>query len=477
MTETLPRATPESQGVPTAAVRELIRALDGFDFLHGLVLVRHGQVIADVQWSPFRADAPQHVYSVSKSFTSSAVGFAIAEGLVGLDDRIVDLFPESAPPVVDERLAALRVRHLLAMSTGHDWDTMDVLFEAGEGDWVAAFLGVPLKFDPGTEFFYNTGASYVLSAIVQKVSGQRMLDYLKPRLFEPLGIVGASWFQSPQGVDAGGFGLSVRTGDIAALGQLYLQRGRWGDRQLLSEEWVDAATSFQTDNSTFGSTANWKSGYGYQFWLSTHGYRGDGAFGQYCLVLPEADAVLAITGSLADMQVPLYPVWEGLLPAFTDSPLDEDPDAVAGLAADVARLSVPAPGGARVTETALRIDAVRYELAANLHSFQAVSLRVHEGSTVIALRAGEVEHELVVGYGEWLRHPLALWPNEGTEFGSRGAWVGEREFRARVTSTSSPFAIDLSLVFTGDRTVELTAREHVSFETVVPIVLRGTRVE
>ncbi len=144
---------------------------------------------------------------------------------------------------------------------------------------------------------------------------------------------------------------------------------------------------------------------------------------------------------------------------------------------DVARLSVPAPGGARVTEIARRLDAVRYELGPNLHGFEAVSLRVRERSTVIALRAGEVEHEFVVGYGEWLRHPLGLWPNEGNEFASRGGWVGEREFRARITSISSPFAIDLSLVFAGDRTVELTAREHVSFEPIVPIVLRGTRVE
>jgi CubicO group peptidase (beta-lactamase class C family) len=476
MPEALSPATPESQGVATAAVRELIQAFDGLDGLHSLVLVRHGHVIAEAAWSPFRVDAPQHVYSISKSFTSTAVGFAIAEGLFGLDDRVVELFPESAPAVVDERLAALRVRHLLAMSAGHDWDSMDVLFAAGEGDWVAAFLGVPLKYEPGTEFFYDTGASFVLSALVQKTSGLRLLDYLTPRLFEPLGITGAQWYRNSEGIDFGGFGLCVSARDIAALGQLYLQRGRWGDEQLLSEDWVDAATSFQTDNSTFGGTADWQSGYGYQFWRGVHGYRGDGAFGQYCLVIPEADVVVAITGSLMDMQVPLYPVWQGLLPSLSDAPLPENPDAAAEFAADVARLTVAAPGGARTTDTAKRIDGLRYELESNVHGFHSVSLRIGASSTLIELRAAGVEHELLVGYGEWATHELALWPDEGDRFAGRGGWTGEKRFSARIVALGSPFTIDLDATFIGDGAVELTARQHVSFEAVGPIVLRGTRI-
>ena len=475
MPHSLPRATPESQGVPTGALRELIRAFDGIDAVHGLVVVRRGHVIAEANWAPYRPNEPQHVYSVSKSFTSTAVGFAIAEGLVSLDDRVVDLFPESAPPVVDERLAALRVRHLLAMSTGHAGDTMDAVFDAGDGDGIAAFLALPLAYEPGTYFFYNTGASFVLSAIVQKASGLRLLDYLTPRLLEPLGIVGATWHQSLAGIDDGGFGLSVRPIDIAALGQLYLQRGRWGDRQLLSEEWVDAATSLQSDNSTFGSTADWQSGYGFHFWLSTHGYRGDGAFGQYCLVLPEEDVVVAITGSLADMQVPLYPVWEGLLPALSANPLVEDPDVVAGLAQDVARLTVKSPGGAAITETARRVGS-RFALEKNSRELEAVSLRPQVGGSRLELRIAGVDYELEVGYGEWLRAPFAPWPDEGAEFAARGGWTGEREFQARLASTSTPFAFDLSLVFSDDETVELTAQEHVSFGPIVPLRVHGRAI-
>ena len=433
----LPRATPESQGVPTSAVRELIATLDRVDSIHGLMIVRHGHVIAEADWAPYRASDPQHIFSISKSFLSTAFGFAIAEGLVSLDDRIVDLFPESAPAVVDDRVAALRIRHLLAMASGHPDDTMDALFAAGDGDWVAAFLAVPLEHDPGTHFFYNTGASYVLSAVAQKVTGQRLLDYLGPRLFEPLGIEGASWAQSPSGVDLGGFGLSVRLGDIAALGELYLRRGRWGDRQLLPADWVDQATSAHSDNSADdGTEDDWAQGYGYQFWRSTHGYRGDGAFGQYCLVIPEHDLVVAITGSLPDMQLPLYPFWEGLLPSLSDAPLDEDPDAAAALAADVTRLSVPAPGMVRGDGDRPRVDGVLFDLEANDHGFETVSLRVGDASTSIVLRAGGADTVLEVGFGEWVRGTFAFWPEAGTSFAARGGWVGEREFRARVVSTA-----------------------------------------
>jgi CubicO group peptidase (beta-lactamase class C family) len=474
-TRALPRATPESQGVPSAAVLELVRALDGIDSLHALVLVRHGHIVAEASWAPFRADEPQHVYSVSKSFMATAVGFAVAEGLFGLDDRVVELFPESVPAVVDQdaadRLARLTVRHLLSMSTGHRDDTMSALWNAGDSDWVAAFLAVPLDFEPGTHFFYNTGASFVLSALVQKTSGLRLLDYLGPRLFEPLGITGASWYQNPQGVDFGGFGLCVSAHDIAALGELYLRGGRWGDRQLLPDGWAAAATSFQSDNSTFGGTADWQQGYGYQFWMSTHGYRGDGAFGQYCLVLPEQDAVVAITGSFADMQVGLYPVWE-LLPAFADDPLAEDPDAAAGLAAEVARLSVPAASGVRATATGARVAGMRFALDENPHGLEAIELRPGDDAATMVLAVAGRDHELAVGHREWRISGLPLWPNEGDEFAARGGWTGEREFRARIVSTASPLTVDVTVEF-GASTVELTLREHVSFEPIVPVRIAG----
>src|SRR5437660_3191760 len=164
------------------------------------------------------------------------------------------------------------------------------------------------------------------SAIVQKVTGQTVLDYLRPRLFEPLGIADPTWGTSPQGITLGGYGLSIRTEDIAKFGQLYLQHGKWNDRQLIPAAWVEAATSRQTSNGS-NPNSDWDQGYGYQFWRARHGaYRGDGAFGQFCIVMPEQDAVVAITSGVRDMQAVLNLVWEQLLPALKPSTLDTDDD-------------------------------------------------------------------------------------------------------------------------------------------------------
>src|SRR5260370_32115779 len=183
----------------------------------------------------------------------------------------------------------------------------------------------------------------MLSAIVQKATGVTVLDSLKPRLFEPLGIERPTWESSPQGVTTGGYGLSIRTEDIARFGQLYLQKGKWNGKQLVPESWVDAATARQTSNGS-SPKSDWDQGYGYQFWRSRHGaYRGDGAFGQYCIVLPEQDAVIAITSGVKDMQAVLNLVWDKLLPAMKSSPLSPDQEARAKLEQTLKGLSLRPP--------------------------------------------------------------------------------------------------------------------------------------
>ena len=185
----------------------------------------------------------------------------------------------------------MRLSDLLRMSTGHQTEPPRKPTEP----WAKTFLAQPVPFKPGTHFLYNTSATYMLSAAVQKATGQTVLDYLKPRLFDPLGIENPTWEASPQGISAGGYGLSIRTEDIAKFGQLYLQKGKWEGKQLVPEAWVEAATARQTSNGS-NPKSDWDQGYGYQFWRCRHGaYRGDGAFGQYCIVLPEQDAVIAIT--------------------------------------------------------------------------------------------------------------------------------------------------------------------------------------
>ena len=199
-TETLPRSTPEAQGIPSAAITAFLAAVEQHDCgLHSLMLLRHGHVVAEGWWSPYPPSAPHILYSLSKSFTSTAIGLAVAEGRLSVDDPVLGFFSAEAPRKPSANLAAMRIRHLLSMSTGHDHDTTEYLWKRRDGDWPRAFLTRPVAYAPATHFLYNTGASYMLSAIIQRVTGQTLLEYLRPRLFEPLGIEGATWQTCPRG--------------------------------------------------------------------------------------------------------------------------------------------------------------------------------------------------------------------------------------------------------------------------------------
>lgn len=335
----LPRSSPESQGVSSAQVRAFVEAADqSIRDMHSFMLVRHGHVVAECWWHPQAAEKPHILWSLSKSFTSTAVGLAVAEGKLSIDDKVLSFFPEDVPPEPSPHLRAMTVRHLLTMSTGHAAEP----WWQGEEVWTKRFLAEPVPHEPGTHFRYNTPATYMLSAIVQKVTGETVVDYLTPRLFEPLGIQKPTWDQSPQGISIGGYGLYLRTEDIAKFGQLYLQQGKWQGKQLIPGEWIAQATTKQIDNDKAPSAGNpdWRQGYGFQFWQCRHGaYRGDGKDGQFCIVLPEQDAVIAITAKTGNMQRQLDLVWEHLLPAFQDT-LPENAKELEKLQTTLSRLAL-----------------------------------------------------------------------------------------------------------------------------------------
>jgi CubicO group peptidase (beta-lactamase class C family) len=309
----LPRSTPEAQGVSSAGIRAFVEAADRQVIaMHSFMLVRHGKVVAEGWWKPEAANKPHVLWSLSKSFTSTAVGLAVAEGKLSVDDPVLKFFPQDAPAEPSDKLKAMRVRDLLTMTTGHE---IEAKFTTN-APWVQTFLAHPVPHKPGTHFLYNTPGSHMLSAIVGKVTGQTVLDYLKPRLFDPLGMENPEWKTSPQGDTIGGYGLYVRTEDIAKFGQLYLQKGKWNGKQLIPAAWVEQATSKQVSNGSDPSR-DWDQGYGFQFWRCRHGaFRGDGMNGQFCIVMPEQDAVIAMTADTRDMQAQLNVVWDKLLPAF-----------------------------------------------------------------------------------------------------------------------------------------------------------------
>jgi CubicO group peptidase (beta-lactamase class C family) len=335
----LPRSTPEAQGVSSQAIRDFVAAADKINTLHSFMIVRHGQVIAEGWWKPEAADKPHILNSLSKSFNSTAVGLAIEAGKLSLDDPVLRYFPDDAPDDLSYNLKAMTVRDLLTMTCGHDTEPKAV----GGAPSVKQFLAHPVPHKPGTHFQYNTMGSYVLSAIVTKVTGQTELEYLKPRLFEPLGIENPRWDSSPEGYSLGGYGLWLRTEDIAKFGQLYLQKGKWNGKQLIPQTWVEQATSKQVPNdeeyahSKIGP--DWRQGYGFQFWRCTHNaFRGDGANGQLCVVMPDKDAVIAVTAATGDMQGELNAIWDNLLPAFQDAALTDDAAGQAKLKQAIANL-------------------------------------------------------------------------------------------------------------------------------------------
>lgn len=294
--------------------------------LHSIMIVKDGKVIKE-QWLSEGAPDKIHILnSVSKTFTATAVGFAIAEGKLSLSDKVVDIFLDKLPAEVSDNLKKVEVRHLLTMSAGHDTEPSRRSMPEG-ADWVEAFLAHPFVHEPGTFFWYNSMGTYMLSAIVQKVTGEKLIDYLTPRLFEPLSIEGAEWQESPQGINTGGWGLYLKTEDLAKMGQLILQGGKWNGEQIISSEWIAEATAKHIDCRPAGmrpeqitfkpEDSDWLQGYCYQMWRCRHGaVRADGANGQYIIVMPEQNAVIAMTANIGDMQAEINLVWDHLLPAL-----------------------------------------------------------------------------------------------------------------------------------------------------------------
>ena len=308
--------------------------------LHSLMILRRGRVVAEGWWAPYRSDDVHLLYSVSKSFTATAMGFALAEGRLSLDDTVVQHFPELDPGSAAPRARGITVEHLARMATGHRADILDAMAGLDPAEPVRAFLRIEPESEPGSVFAYNNGATYVLGAIVQELTGQSLTSYLQPRLFHPLGIPPPYWDTLGGRRQIGYSGLHLTTEQLARFGQLYLGQGSWAGSQLLSPSWVAESTRVHT--ATPGEPEpDWRRGYGYQFWRSSYGYRGDGAYGQFCLVLPEQDAVVVTTGDTEMMQTVLDAVWAHLVPAFDGRSAAGEDDR---LATRLAGLALPAKG-------------------------------------------------------------------------------------------------------------------------------------
>jgi len=317
-TTALPRATPGSRGTDPAIILAMLEEIERHDLeLHSLLIWQDGALITSAYWAPYSRARPHMMHSVTKSFTSMAVGLAVSDGLLSVEDAVLEFFPDYAGPV-DDNLRAMKVRHLLTMTSGHGRGISGGSWRRVLSSWVEDFLRQPTPYEPGTVFVYDSAASYMLSAIVQRVTGRLIADYLSERIFEPMGMsVNMTWDTGTDGINTGGNGLSCTSEDMLKLGILHLQNGEWQGRQLLPRAWVQEATGLQVRDVVLGvftgdhylgpeevgdsQPVSRREGYGYQWWRGPHNsFSANGLFGQYCIVLPEKNAVVGFTGGLED---------------------------------------------------------------------------------------------------------------------------------------------------------------------------------
>jgi CubicO group peptidase (beta-lactamase class C family) len=401
---------------------------------HSIMVVHRGHVVAEGWWAPYSAERPHLLYSLTKSFTSVAVGLAIADGLLSLDDRVVDVLPDHVPADISDQGHRLTVHHLLSMTAGHRTDSLDEAWQLEPGDLVKGFLRVPFPAAEGTRHTYDNPTTFILARMVERVTGRGLPELLDERLFKPMGVDHAEWDRVASGAAFGFHGLHLTTEAVAAFGELLLRGGLWGERRLVPRAWVQLATRRHIGTLPlpgWSPNPDFLCGYGYQFWMSRHGYHGHGAFGQYCVVVPSHHLVVVVTGAV-DQTDPLPGVlWECLLPGLGDAASARDDEI---LADRLRRLSfAPVPGSAAPSRSgAARIDASAEDSA--LPDGTAVVVDPVDGGWLLQLGSSL---KVAAGHGEW-RESSPL----GRPVVATGAWQGDR-FVADLYVITTPHRVRL----------------------------------
>ena len=388
--------TPEAVGIPSRELIHLMDELEKLEFIHYFSILRHGRVCMEAVRKPFDMDTPHQLFSVSKSFVSAAIGIARGERRLALGDRLIDFFPEYAE-VAHPLMAKTRLSDLLSMQSGFAECPAAKMLESGE-DWVKYYLSLVPDKEPGSFFHYVSAATFMLAAVVKRVTGLNVREYLMPRLFEPLGIVPGMWESTPQGVNYGGWGLYLKPRDLMKFGKLLLDGGSYAGRQLIPADYLAEAVKKHADNS-MNTQPDWKLGYGWQFWRSTCGYRCDGASGQYAVVIPEHDLVVTALAAVTNMQNILTLLWEILIPALAERPLAEDSAACGELRAKLDALTVPPAVGDGTPARRLRKV---FDFSPNASGIVncAVEVEDEECALTFTLADGKVE-QLRAGFGSF----------------------------------------------------------------------------
>lgn len=472
----LQRSTPEAEGVPSAAVVTLFDSLTALPQteIHSVMIIRHGKVIGEIYPVPFAAEYRHTMYSCSKTFVGAAVGLAIADNRLRLTDRVGSFFPELLPDSVSANLADITVRDLLTMTSGisPDWNMRNIC-----SNWIRTFLSKPVKA-PGKTFEYDSICSYLLSAIIQKVTGMTMLDYLKLKLFNPMNITDVDWEISPEGINTGGWGLHIQSESLAKFGLLLLNHGVWKGRQLLPAGWVKQMMSKQMEAGD--------EDYGYQMWLCNYpgAVRADGALGQYILIMPNEDMVVVITEcTLINGRNQRRLVWSKLMPEIKDTILTQG-KAYRLLQKKQPAYILPVAQGKAHTSVAAEYDNKTIVLEPNKYGWETICLQFSPKKiTMKVTDKNGAEWELPFGYKKWLKGTIDVYPPysitpvdsfKGIEgpFWVAGsyAWQPSATLKMKVHYINWISSLGITLRF-NEKNVLLTVKENFSSDM---IVINGT---
>nr|WP_223067364.1 serine hydrolase [Paenibacillus caui] len=438
------------------------------------MVLRHGQVVAEGWWAPYKAHFPHSLYSLSKSFTSAAIGLAVSEGRLSLDDKVISFFPDILRDgELSPYLQQMTIRHLLTMSTGHDKETLNIDGRQ-QSNWIGTFFQAEVVFEPGTRFVYNSGATYMLSVILQTVCGITLYEYLQPRLFKPLGFTGARWELCPDGYNTGGWGLSLTTEDIAKFGQLYLQRGIWQDSRLIPESWIDLSTSKQIESEE-EENSHWGQGYGYQFWrCKDDAYRADGAFGQFCIVMPEEDAVVVTTCATQQTHLVLDAVWTHLRGAMGEEPVQEEAGTYERLKDTLQKLELTPPRYLFDSTLERRVTGLIYALEGGELPWSRIGFSFGEQTAELGLYLDSGDMETIrFGRGVWIRNLIALPGQEQQPAMASFTWEQEHSLLLTLRFAETPLCVTVNIEF-ADEGITMRQSNNLSSAEEV-IVQKGKR--
>ena len=436
--------------------------------LHSFQLYEGDRLLLKIGIPPYSNDDFGQIYSLSKSFASTAIGILWDRGLLNVNEKVIDIFKDKAPVDPSDNLKKMTVHHLLSMNTGHSECVMPYIANAADG--VTEFLKQDVKYEPGAHFTYNTGATYMLSAIVTKITGQTLYDFLKETLWKPLGITPTQWQTCADGITEGGIGLFASTELAVRLGKLYLNKGVFNGKRIISEEWVELAQKPHSDNSANG-THDWTAGYGYQFWrCAKEGYRGDGAFGQYCIILPDKNLTFALKTETNDMQGSLDGIFEFLY--------DYEGDDESDIENEISEIYKPSPSEKLV------FNERTYRLESNLQGFTAITPYYENGNLVLEISNGVKMQKISAGNGEMIYNKiiaksfkpilLGLAPylrEEECEFYASYS-VCKNEIKIDMRYTNCPHHCGITLNFDDDKfMMKLNVREYTVYDS--GLVIKG----